>query len=469
MLDSRGFWYLLRRRSKQLAASILLATCLLILYTRSDPQIGYHLTHRQSFATVPTPSTQSVEASIVKQLEDWEEPRPIKGNGASVQQAALGQIPPANVGGPIIPVIIFAFNRSDHLRRTIESVLSSASYSPSLHPIFVSQDGDNFAVAETIQSYGQKVRRLQYHWSGKTKKFKLPSEYLPSPGGVQLPPGSRPPTPTPYLKIAGHYKFALTEVMDRVEGHDRWDRLIMLEDDMDVSPDFFSYFRRMSPLLDQDPSLYCVSAWNDHGQSNFVREATALHRTDCFPGLGWMWSRALWDELREWTPGWWDDWLREPAQRKGRSCIYPEVSRVFTFGTEGTSTGWFFDPWLREMQLNEQNVDWDAIDIEYLHQRQYDDVLKDQVRSAIPAKNVDEARQAINRDLARGAQNMTEAIERVVRYKDLSDLTMLMMTVGLLYEHKAGVPRTSYQGIVHFRHRGIRIWAVPEGFETAVD
>ena len=41
------------------------------------------------------------------------------------------------------------------------------------------------------------------------------------------------------------------------------------------------------------------------------------------PGLGWMLTRNLYEEIR---PKWlneseslaWDDWLRDPAQRKGR-------------------------------------------------------------------------------------------------------------------------------------------------------
>ena len=33
-----------------------------------------------------------------------------------------------------------------------------------------------------------------------------------------------------------------------------------------LSPDFFSYFAATAPVLDADPSLLCVSSWNDHGQ-----------------------------------------------------------------------------------------------------------------------------------------------------------------------------------------------------------
>lgn len=42
-----------------------------------------------------------------------------------------------------------------------------------------------------------------------------------------------------------------------------------------------------------------------------------------------MMRRDLWLELREkWPLGFWDDWLREQAQRKNRACLRPEISRT---------------------------------------------------------------------------------------------------------------------------------------------
>ena len=70
------------------------------------------------------------------------------------------------------------------------------------------------------------------------------------------------------------------------------------QDDMELAPDFFGYFAATAPLLDADDSLLCVSSWNDHGQAKLVRDAARLLRTDFFPGLGWMLTARLWDELR---------------------------------------------------------------------------------------------------------------------------------------------------------------------------
>ena len=38
------------------------------------------------------------------------------------------------------------------------------------------------------------------------------------------------------------------------------------------------------------------SAWNDNGKSGLVKDAYKFYRTDFFAGLGWMTTRAIWQE-----------------------------------------------------------------------------------------------------------------------------------------------------------------------------
>ena len=46
---------------------------------------------------------------------------------------------------------------------------------------------------------------------------------------------------------------------------------------MALAPDFFSYFEALAPVLDRDPTLYCVSSWNDHGQvSSCIEEQLSI-------------------------------------------------------------------------------------------------------------------------------------------------------------------------------------------------
>jgi GNT-I family len=53
-----------------------------------------------------------------------------------------------------------------------------------------------------------------------------------------------------YYRIANHYKF----IMQQLFGCRRYERLIIVEDDMLFAPDFFPYFEATSKILDQAPT-----------------------------------------------------------------------------------------------------------------------------------------------------------------------------------------------------------------------
>ena len=90
-----------------------------------------------------------------------------------------------------------------------------------------------------------------------------------------------------YYKISRHYKWALTQVFDEmnyqyaviVEGEREASYILShvmscdlphLPDDLEVAPDFFSYFSALRFLLEEDPSVWCVSAWNDNGKEGYI-------------------------------------------------------------------------------------------------------------------------------------------------------------------------------------------------------
>ena len=50
-----------------------------------------------------------------------------------------------------------------------------------------------------------------------------------------------------YYRISDHYKFILMQIFDCFQ----YEKIIFLEDDMILAPDFFSYFGATAKLLDQ--------------------------------------------------------------------------------------------------------------------------------------------------------------------------------------------------------------------------
>ena len=134
-----------------------------------------------------------------------------------------------------------------------------------------------------------------------------------------------------YRKLARHFGWAFETIFK----DQRVSNIVVLEDDLEVAPDFFAYFSALIPVLRADPTLWSVSAWSDNGQQRFVDGGNSAEvlRSDFFPGLGWVLTRELWSEFggnhASFAPGgYWDDWMREPAQRKGRQVLRPEVGRL---------------------------------------------------------------------------------------------------------------------------------------------
>lgn len=126
----------------------------------------------------------------------------------------------------------------------------------------------------------------------------------------------------PDCHISQHYKLLLELFLHCHEAPG----VLFLEEDLEIAPDFLSYFDATSRLMAKDPSILCVSAWNDHGQEGRAANRTALYRTDVMPGLGWYVNSAVGLELLlRWPLTNWDDWMRLARIREGRSCIFPEV------------------------------------------------------------------------------------------------------------------------------------------------
>lgn len=138
------------------------------------------------------------------------------------------------------------------------------------------QDCGDAPTKEAIQSFGSQLTLIEQ--PNQSDIFVLPKEKKFKG----------------YYKIARHYGWALNTTFQI-----GFDFVIIVEDDLNVAPDFFEYFLATHKLLKQDSSLWCVSAWNDNGKANVVDTARPdlLYRTDFFPGLGWMLTKDLWQEL----------------------------------------------------------------------------------------------------------------------------------------------------------------------------
>ena len=234
----------------------------------------------------------------------------------------------------------------------------------------------------------------------------------------------------------------------------KYDQVIIVEDDLEVAPDFYEYFEATLPILKADKNLWCVSAWNDNGKSGLIdpNAPELLYRTDFFGGLGWMLTKELWNEIGpKWPRSYWDDWMRQPVQRKGRACIRPEISRTKTFGKIGVSNGLFFDKHLKFIQLNEKPVNFLAHNMTYLMKDQYDNNLDKVLNESPVVSLMDLKDRQISPDIdtVRVIYHTKEVFKKIAR------------ALGIMDDFKSGVPRMAYKGVVSTMYKGRRVFVAP--------
>ena len=373
------------------------------------------------------------------------------------------------------PVLIVTCERADYLERMLWRLFKhhpaqtedggGATWDGTANselvgaPVVISQDGNNTDVWEVVDTYrklfemrlGVPLFHIEHQVAaGPPTKA---SDFYVFPDDISV---------LSYKRIASHYGWALEQVFSGAAyGHHQQhgrripplplpQRVIVLEEDLEISSDFFSLMAATAGLLDADDTLLAVSAFNDNGEETFVADPTRLVRSDFFPGLGWMLSRGIWEGTpahpdaglrRDWAPGgYWDDWLRESARRQGRQVIRPEVSRSFHFGNiHGASEG-AYNRLLNQIELEQRDVGWGGLDLSYLDPTAFAASYWRRVSRAWPVAEVAEAKgQVAHRDV------------RLV-YDSFNAFRRLAEAFDIMGDEKAGVPRTAYEGIVEIRY-----------------
>lgn len=133
--------------------------------------------------------------------------------------------------GTRIPVIVFACNRVS-ISICLDNLIKYRPHRQQF-PIIVSQDCGDEATKNVVLSYGNNVTLIEH----------------PDLSDITVPPKDK--KFKGYYKISRHYGWALNKVFGQ-----SYEYAIIVEDDLNVAPDFYEYFLGTYPLLKQDPSLW---------------------------------------------------------------------------------------------------------------------------------------------------------------------------------------------------------------------
>ena len=224
-------------------------------------------------------------------------------------------------------IVVLAHDRKKNLLACLESLLRLSE--AKLFKIYVSLDEDLAYVEmrEVIINVSKRYQQEVAVWIVEQPKAKDPADNEEQQKWFSSSTG----------KIAHHY----WSVFERIFAKQEHEAAIFLEEDLVVAPDFLALFLSTAWVLREDPSVWCVSAWNDAGFSFAVSDQCRLFRSTYFPGLGFMLPRNVWIRLREEWPSTptmgWDYWMRTAFRRADKECIVPEVPRSRHASRKGSS------------------------------------------------------------------------------------------------------------------------------------
>ncbi|CAJ0937900.1 unnamed protein product [Ranitomeya imitator] len=340
---------------------------------------------------------------------------------------------------PVIPVLVVACDRPS-VRKCLDSLLK---FRPSAEqfPIVVSQDCGHAETARVIDSYGDAITHINQPDLSEVPAPQNIESFratIKSPGTIDGRLTRAVPAAYYYAAegkaaLDLHLSPSFSGLIFKVMGYKS---VIVVEDDLEVAPDFYEYFLSTHYLLLKDPTLWCISAWNDNGKE------------------AWPWVAAASGAMEElevkWPAAFWDDWVRRPEQRLGRACVRPELPRTRTFGRKGVSQGQFFDQHLRFIKLNQDPVAFTKIDLSYLLKEKYDPWFMEQVYGSSKVR----AEEVLQGQVPGGRTVRVE-------YTTRDTFKALARAFGVMDDLKSGVARVAYMGVVSFTHRGRRVFLAP--------
>ncbi|XP_023326519.1 alpha-1,3-mannosyl-glycoprotein 2-beta-N-acetylglucosaminyltransferase [Eurytemora carolleeae] len=283
----------------------------------------------------------------------------------------------------VIPILLFACNRVT-VNKALDLLIT---YRPDkeLFPIIVTQDCGHKETADVIKGYGDQVISIQ---QPDLSEPAVPAKEIKFKG---------------YFKIARHYGWALNQTFNVFN----YDQVVIVEDDLEVSPDFYEYFSATLPLLKTDSSLWCVSAWNDNGKQGLIDENAAdlLYRTDFFPGLGWMITKGI-----------------------------NNIIKIITCFTNFLNSDYPSKIYIKIYQILFKNFYSYIADV-------YD----------APVHSLDEIKQG----------NIEEEGAVRITYRTKENFKQFSKALGIMDDFKSGVPRMAYRGVISLMHKNRRVYLSP--------
>lgn len=150
---------------------------------------------------------------------------------------------------------------------------------------------------------------------------------------------------------------------------------IILEEGVMLSPDFMSYLGQLLPLLDKDPSIISISAWNDNGFQGVSGDPAITYRVETFPGVAFVIKRNFFH--KDWCLNSSNDWSLSNIEVFGETII-PDLSRVLLMNINNTvrNQNNYQQSLISEKRITSMEDDSLLHKVENLQQKEYEHQIR---------------------------------------------------------------------------------------------
>ncbi|RNA19337.1 O-linked-mannose beta-1-2-N-acetylglucosaminyltransferase 1-like [Brachionus plicatilis] len=266
-----------------------------------------------------------------------------------------------------------------------------------------------------------------------------------------------------YCKIESSYNYteiyrkALVQAFE-TDLTDSNENVIIIEEDLILSPDFLYFFTQLYDTFTKDPNIAAISTWNPNGFTQLDGSSSFVYRTNEFPGLAYMLKKSVYDVYikdsfydccsnRAWYN--WNLIDKKTKQSVVMDVLVPDVSRSFRRPYDISSDDYSFLNNLINRKRRTNLIPFpELVELSSLVSRDsYDNFLKKTLKSAIEFPNYQNCFKMGNVSLPQTTNQYYKIIYVQENESDLEKLKELCNCFHLFFDQEKA-PKGLYQNNV---------------------
>ncbi|CAF3535907.1 unnamed protein product [Rotaria sordida] len=248
-----------------------------------------------------------------------------------------------------------------------------------------------------------------------------------------------------------HYEKALNKIW---EIYPNKDSVIIIEEDLILSPDFLYVFALLSETFRKDETIGAIQLWNPNSYDIVNGSIDLIYRVDNFYGLGYLLKRTFYNKNMKNSftqccgKRVWDKWTFSDSSS---SFLMPDISRVFRKPIDGNLVNTkYLEILFNRKRQTSLNPFPPLSNIDTLRKENYDAFLIKSINLATLLKSLEPCN-TINLNMynlikSQNASNAFKYIYQQESINDIASLTPILPCFGLFPQEPLGL----YFGILRF-------------------